>query len=188
MTTAPATIKPVRFRRAPVVTEAVRWDGTPEHATALIRWMESDPERGDLPEAESAYWVEHEADRDRYVMGFRSFGSTDYATAGDWIVRDTAGVYTPTPDAIFRALHTEVDPMGPIDRARDRFTIEMLLGVAAITVIFATLGNGAFLWYTAGHVDASTVPTFALAISLFLNIGFIIVLSRVVRAIRKRVT
>lgn len=184
MTTTPpvADVEPKRFRRAPVITEAVQWDGTPEHAAALIRWMESDPERGDVPEADSAYWVEHEADRDRYVMGFRSFGLTDYALAGDWVTRASAGVYVPNTEVIFRTLHT------PVEEPRPRFSLAEALGASGLVGIIATLANTFALWYAWHHHTSYQVPVFALAASLAVNSLCIASMSAIAHYCRKRVT
>jgi hypothetical protein len=187
VTTTPPVVdvEPTRFRRAPVITEAIRWDGTPEHALALIRWMKSDPERGDIPEAQSAYWVEHEADRDRYVMSFRSFGLTDHALAGDWVVRALAGVYSATPDAHFRVLYTEADGHEPAVRVRERFAPGRIVALGAVSSLGATTVNAAALFYALAHSSAE-VPTFALAALAAVNAVCIAGMGRVVRYFRKR--
>lgn len=186
MTSTPpvAHVEPERFTRGRSITEAVRWDGTPEHAQAIIRWMESDPERGDIPEAESAYWIDHEVDRDRYSMGFRSFDITRYALAGDWVMRANAGVYSPSPDPMFRALYTAADEHEPTAPGRERFS--PAVGAAGFVGVVATLGNFGALWYAWEHFPAPIMG--AVSLSSAFNGLCILGMSAIIHYCQKRVT
>lgn len=182
--TTPADVVPRRFRRAPVITEAVQWDGTTEHANALLRWMNTDPERGDEPKSESEYWLEHR-DRGVNVIGMRSFGITDYAGAGDWIVRASSGVYAPSNEAAFRTLHTEIEPgegAGPTPSP-----LRLQIAVVTWEMVSLVLVVASFiftLWaiYTPG---IALVPALALSVCAFANLvllGGLFAVSRIAKS------
>lgn len=179
MTTTPPTITPTRYWRAPVITEAVQWDGTTEHANALIKWMDADPEHGIDPEAKPEYWLEHHSNK--RVMAFKCFGRTDYAGAGDWVVRCNAGVYAPQMDVSFRILFTEAGPYDVVLPSRSRFSVPMLCGIGSLVVLLATLANMLTLWYGWDHLSLSTF-----CIAMVLNCLWTAGLSALFVVIRKR--
>ncbi|BDZ40801.1 hypothetical protein GCM10025865_01000 [Paraoerskovia sediminicola] len=72
---------PQKFRKKPVIIEAMQWDGTPEGATPIINWILETGER-----------------------------SAMRATPGDWIIRGVQGEFYPCKPDIFEATYEVVGP------------------------------------------------------------------------------
>lgn len=102
----------MKFRKKPIVIEALQWRGTEQGATAIIdwilatgaqvaRWHEQVP--ATLPDADD---VEREC-TPAYIAIDTPEG-TMRATAGDWIIRGVQGEFYPCKPDIFAATYEAV--------------------------------------------------------------------------------
>lgn len=79
-----------KFRKRPVVIEAMQFDGTEESAKAVLRWM-------NLPDA--SY-------RDGVTSLFiPTMEGVMTASAGDWVIRGVSGELYPCKPDIFKATY-----------------------------------------------------------------------------------
>ena len=95
---------PERFRKKPVVIEAMQWDGSLDSITAICEWAN----------------VLGEDDPHISYLTARSFGVHDVlidtlegplrAAVGDWIIRGVAGEFYPCKPGIFEATYEPVVP------------------------------------------------------------------------------
>jgi hypothetical protein len=124
--------EPQRFRKKPVVIEAMQWDGTPEGATPIIDWvLRGGPANGpvahyrDFPPR--LHSISCRCDGRGIVPGgglasdgpepcpeteptggapavieVQTLEGTMRADAGDWIIRGVQGEHYPIKDPIFR--------------------------------------------------------------------------------------
>lgn len=93
-----------RYRKKPVVVEAMRFDGTPESGAAICAWAiaadggakaEYHPFLADRFKGDPKVYVAHPDPYMRIVAP----GGTMVASPGDWIVRSSAGeFYSSTPE------------------------------------------------------------------------------------------
>ena len=87
--------KPTKYRKKPVVVEAMRWDGTAEGATPIINWALQNDGSVDYfcVRFEHGRCVAHD-------LRVRTLEGLMHAKAGDFIVRGTRGEFYPCkPDA-----------------------------------------------------------------------------------------
>lgn len=88
-------VAPTRWRRKPVVVEAMRLDGTIESGDAILRWIEANG-------GEASYGFR---DVDGWDMDIVTPGVVMTASPGDWIVMDApGGCWVVDPDA-FAAIY-----------------------------------------------------------------------------------
>lgn len=74
-----------RYRKIPVVIEAVRWDGHPEMASGIVKWMQ---EQGQEAQFISVPGLTHS-------ISIVTLEGVMYATSGDWIIRGVEGRVLP---------------------------------------------------------------------------------------------
>jgi hypothetical protein len=96
---------PSKFRKKPVVIEAMQWDGTVGESTWVIEWMLSNGGTGRLVEWTDLTWRLH-IDTLEGVMR---------ADPGDWIIRGVQGEFYPCKPDIFAATYEPHD-VTPRDR------------------------------------------------------------------------
>jgi hypothetical protein len=96
-------MSPQRFRKKPVVVEAVQWDGTPEGATPIIDWM--------LSEDGTARY-HHGDDHARPFIAIDTLEGQTAAGPGDYVIRGVQGEFYPCKPDIFEATYepAEVTP------------------------------------------------------------------------------
>jgi hypothetical protein len=87
-----------RYRKKPVVIEAMQWDGSAESATAVIGWM--------LREGGTACFFEHLMDGDLIAhpdpyLKITTLEGPIIASAGDFIIRGVQGEFYPCKPDIF---------------------------------------------------------------------------------------
>jgi len=94
---------PTKYRKKPVVIEAMRWDGTAESATPIIDWALANdgtirytcgPEDGCSAEV-GVHWLDID-----------TLEGTMRAMPGDWIIRRVKGEFYPCKPDIFAATYT----------------------------------------------------------------------------------
>lgn len=92
--TEPESASVQRFRKRPVVIEAMRWEGTAAAATPVIDWILSGDGTARYHEGEpSGAPAEH--------IAIDTLEGPIGASAGDWVVRGVAGEFYPCKPAIF---------------------------------------------------------------------------------------
>lgn len=94
MSGEPKTLTPQRFRKKPVVIEAMRFDGTERSQAAIVNW-------GD---GRISGWFD-----DRYCLEIRTLEGTMRADVGDWIIRGVQGEFYPCKPDIFEATYEPAD-------------------------------------------------------------------------------
>lgn len=83
-----------RFRKKPVVIEAVQWDGTAEGAGPIINWV--------LEGEQVARYLD---DATPHILQIQTLEGDMNATAGDWIIKGVQGEFYPCKPDIFDATY-----------------------------------------------------------------------------------
>ena len=91
-----------RYRKKPVVIEAMQWDGTAEGATPIIDWVLATGQRS------ARYDDQHEP-----CIQIDTLEGTMRASAGDWIIQGVSGEHYPCKPDIFEATYEAVDTDQP---------------------------------------------------------------------------
>lgn len=86
-----------KFRKMPVIVEAVRWDGSSRMAGSIIDWIER---------------AGHSAKTDvlnggHEVIFIETLEGTMFARGGDWIVKGVKGEFYPVAPDIFAETYEE---------------------------------------------------------------------------------
>lgn len=87
-----------KFRRKPVVIEAVKFDGSWKNAQEILRWM-----GGGVHDASASapYWAANKL----YIPTLEGEMT---ASSGDWIIRSVKGEFYPCKPDIFNAIYDAV--------------------------------------------------------------------------------
>ena len=98
----------MKFRKKPVVIEAMQWDGTAKGAGPIIDWALdhgativyecSNPER----------CVEHDGDAP-HALAVRTLEGTMRADVGDWVIKGIRGEFYPIKGDIFSETYEAVE-------------------------------------------------------------------------------
>jgi hypothetical protein len=83
----------MKFRKKPVVIEAMRWNGTPFGATPIIDWI--------LTSGGTARW--HESPAPQIMVD--TLEGTMSADVGDWIICGVKGEFYPCKPDVFDATY-----------------------------------------------------------------------------------
>lgn len=97
--------EPRKFRKKPVVIEAMQWDGTPEEATPVINWMLDGggtaryfaPGEWDSGETQGTYLV------------IDTLEGRMCASANDWVIRGVANEFYPCCPDVFAQTYEAVN-------------------------------------------------------------------------------
>lgn len=92
----------MKFRKKPVVIEAVQWDGTPEVASRIVEWSQ-----GDAVVAYPAHYADPQLGPG--MMLIRTFEGNLRASVGDWIIKGVQGEFYPCKPDIFEATYDSVN-------------------------------------------------------------------------------
>lgn len=92
------TFKPARYRKRPVVIEAVQL--TLENRAEVYRWMQG----------RASLRLFDPSGRERPSLDISTLEGIFPAYPGDWIIRGVKGEYYPCRDDIFRLTYEEVEP------------------------------------------------------------------------------
>lgn len=91
-----------KYRKKPVVIEAMEWDGTAESATQIIDWAL-------LYDSTISYWCANgEECRQSVVshaLAIPTLEGTMYGSAGDFIIKGVSGEFYPCKPDIFQATY-----------------------------------------------------------------------------------
>lgn len=95
---------PIRYKKKPVVIEAMRWDGSESGAIPIVQWIGGQTSRWDdtpknLPGPGRGITTIHSR------IEVDTLEGTMYATPGDWIVRGVQGEFYPVKPDIFEATY-----------------------------------------------------------------------------------
>lgn len=81
-----------RFRKKPVVIEAIRYDGSEESQRAIVNWTSG---------RASGWFGGNYPDGDRYFLQIETLEGVMAAAIGDWIVKGVKGEFYPVKPDIF---------------------------------------------------------------------------------------
>jgi hypothetical protein len=95
----------MKFRKKPVVIEAMQWDGTATAATPILDWTLSHGSTASYRCADPDRCSENEDD---HTIAIPTPEGTMSATAGDWIIRGVQGEFYPCKPDIFAATYEAV--------------------------------------------------------------------------------
>ena len=93
------------FRKKPVVIDAQQWDGTPNSAARIIRWVREQNGR-------AKYWAPREWDKGETEGTYLSVHTLEgrmLANPNDWIIRGVQGEFYPCKPDIFEATYEPVE-------------------------------------------------------------------------------
>ena len=113
---------PSRFRKRPVVVEAMRWDGSVEEATVVIDWIiatgtRSATYRCDGPDGCPGTVGAH-------YVAVETLEGTMLASPGDWIIRGVQGEHYPCKPDIFEQTYEPADPTRPTDERENHSAVD----------------------------------------------------------------
>ena len=93
----------MKYRKKPVVIEAMQWDGYPESTQEIIDW---NPEINyqNIPISTSKYNREYEP-----ALFIPTMEGMMKASVGDWIIKGVAGEFYPCKPDIFDKTYEKVD-------------------------------------------------------------------------------
>lgn len=89
----------MKFRKKPVVIEALRFDGSAESCYEIARWAHE----GLAPESNSIILRDGDSLRIRTLEGLMT------STAGDWIIKGVAGEFYPCKNDVFALTYEAVE-------------------------------------------------------------------------------
>jgi len=96
----------MRFRKKPVVIEAVRWDGSLDSIRAICDWANGD--RSDEPSVD--YLTnEDEGFTSPFNVLVHTLEGAMRVTPGDWIIKGVKGEFYPCKPDIFEETYEEVE-------------------------------------------------------------------------------
>jgi len=100
-----------KFRKKPVVIEAVQFDGTAKRALEILRWANEKQENIDceFTDCEFIYGTAHD-------MICRTLEGPLYVSEEDWIIKGVQGEFYPCKPDIFEKTYERVDNPDAIDR------------------------------------------------------------------------
>ena len=85
-------IKPVEYRKKPVVVTALKWDGTDECLGAIVNWM--------------GHEVQNLEDS---KLGIETLEGVMEASVGDYIIKGVKGEFHPCKPDIFEATYEKIE-------------------------------------------------------------------------------
>ena len=96
-----------RYRKLPVVIEAVQFDGTDKGLSSVIRFI-GGAENG-TPVNAGVYWSRDSKDFIKWEFQFKTLEGTMTASPGDWIIKGVRGEFYPCKPDIFAATYEVVE-------------------------------------------------------------------------------
>ncbi len=93
----------MKFRKKPVVIEAIRFDGSIISVNEIIGWAHA----GLLPENNSIIYVAGQHRKD-FSLHIRTLEGTMLACPGDWIIKGVNGEFYPCKPDIFEKTYERV--------------------------------------------------------------------------------
>lgn len=87
-----------RYRKKPVIIEAVQYSGTAHQELAIRKWMSGEPYE----------YEPGETKQDHHMMHIQTLEGVMTALPGDYIVKGVQGEFYPVKEKIFLATYEEV--------------------------------------------------------------------------------
>ena len=87
----------MRYRKKPIVIEAVQWDGTAEGATPIINWM--------LENNTTCRYIDTVETVDPQSIYIDTLEGTMRCSTDDWVIRGVSGEFYPCKPTIFDATY-----------------------------------------------------------------------------------
>lgn len=109
----------MKFRKKPVVIEAMQWDGTYAGAREVCAWANTVPAPGDGPEEPWVDYTYREHDDGELLVNEMQCHSLEgplNVSPDDWIIRGVAGEFYPCKPDIFAATY---EPVGDTPEAKE---------------------------------------------------------------------
>lgn len=95
----------MKFRKKPVVIEALQFDGSWQSAKPILDWME--PERP--IDRSGARWSDARPGRPEGLLYINTLEGEMTARPGDWVIRGVQGEFYPCKPDIFEATYEPVE-------------------------------------------------------------------------------
>lgn len=106
-----------KFRKKPVVIDAMQFDGTIASASAICQWANAGAEEPLID-----YVTQDGDDKNAHDMLVHTLEGDHTASPGDWIIRGVAGEFYPCKPAIFAATYEAAD--APATSGAERIAAE----------------------------------------------------------------
>lgn len=103
-----------KYRKKPVVVEAMQWDGTAADATPIIDWILSNDGCANYECVDVDQCTGHGSDAP-HTIAIRTLEGTTRAVPGDWVIRGTAGEFYPCKPVIFASVYEGI-PVNTLDQ------------------------------------------------------------------------
>ncbi|KRQ27140.1 MULTISPECIES: hypothetical protein [unclassified Mycobacteroides] len=97
-----------KFRKRPVIVEAMRWDGTATGSAMIVDWIYDN-------DAECQYYAPGEWNEEWPTVAYIKIETLEgsmLASSGDWIIRGVAGEFYPCKPDIFEKTYEPVEESG----------------------------------------------------------------------------
>ncbi len=101
-----------KFRKKPIVIEAVHFDGSPESASAICRWTNDNP-KDPMNEPSVDYVIQDGLVTNMECATLEGFL---HVSPGDWMIKGVNGEFYPCKPDIFEKTYERVDVPTAIDR------------------------------------------------------------------------
>lgn len=102
--------EPQKFRKRPVVIEAMWWDGSAERATPIIDWVLSN---GGTATYDCAPDMDCSGTSEKHTIGIHTLEGVMQTVPGAWVIRGVQGEFYPCAIDIFAATYELVDEVTP---------------------------------------------------------------------------
>lgn len=96
--------EPQKFRKRPVVIEAMQWDGTSEGATPILHWVHSHGER--IKYRCNREWSCSGREEDHHLI-IDTLEGQMRADPGDWVIRGVQGEFYSCKPSIFATTYDQ---------------------------------------------------------------------------------
>lgn len=98
-----------KYRKKPVVIEAMQFDGTIVSASAVAQWANSYPSPDHLDGPWFAYLTRFDDQVNAHKATIRTLAGTFIVSKGDYIIKGVKGEFYPCKPDIFEATYDMVD-------------------------------------------------------------------------------
>ncbi|GAB2620219.1 hypothetical protein [Novilysobacter erysipheiresistens] len=107
-----------RYRKKPVVIEAMQFDGTADSAGAICRWANADDAAKGHDDPTVSFITRDDQPGKAFDMLIWTLEGDMTASPGDWIIRGVQGEHYPCKPDIFSATYEPAAPSPQADKAR----------------------------------------------------------------------
>lgn len=93
-----------KFRKKPVVIEAMQWDGHNTHS--IMEWVQPGIGRFEMADG---WWLKQDFPAQSFKLMVPTLESPHEASEGDWIIKGVKGEFYPCKPDIFEATYEATD-------------------------------------------------------------------------------